>query len=422
MHSRDYLLQLGINKRVMNKAPRIDLNPSSADRWTTCTASPSFLFEHADKVQEQDTVYNQEGTTAHEVAAAFLQNRKPDEQNKWCCPVPIDAEMRWHAWNYAEFVTGLRKPGSTLLVEKKIPLFYMPARNAKVDAVVLNPNELHVIDFKYGEGIVVSPEQSLQAVIYAKCVIAAEKMTLGIDYPIFIHIYQPRGRAASNAPFHTWETTWGEIAEITSRIFDVADRILAQVYPVDGAADFDLQFSPSEKACQWCPAKGFCTERSRLLTDGIESLSNINTEPAKTLPPANTVSIEQLSKILKHGDNITKWIKDAQEYALACMKAGKKIPGFKLVTSRGGNRYWTNPVKAGKLLVANTILKPDEVYETNTIGPAAAEKLLGKARFSAELVNLISKPPGQPVIAPADDTREECLIDGKSEFFSLDQF
>ena len=64
-------------KHLKKRTPRIDLNPSSAERWTTCTASPKFIFDNWDKLPPHDTFYNQEGTTAHEVASALLQGFHP---------------------------------------------------------------------------------------------------------------------------------------------------------------------------------------------------------------------------------------------------------------------------------------------------------------------------------------------------------
>jgi len=155
---------------MAKKQPRLDLNPSSADRWTTCTASPRYILENWELVPEDtDTIFSQEGTTAHEVAAALLQGRKPNESSAYDCPVPIDKEMRWHAWNYFEYVTGLMSPGGVLLVEQKLPLWYMPSRNAKIDAAVSNPDSLHIVDLKYGAGVVVRTERNPQAVIYAAC-------------------------------------------------------------------------------------------------------------------------------------------------------------------------------------------------------------------------------------------------------------
>ncbi len=111
-----------------------------------------------------------------------------------------------------------------------------------------------------------------------------------------------------------------------------------------------------------------------------------------------------------------------QSYNKEQMVAGGKLPGFKLVLSRGGNRYWSDPIKAAKLLLESTILKRDEVIEEKVIGPAAVEKKLGKHKFSADLMNLIAKAPGSPCIAPEEDSRELIgVVDAESEFEALSE-
>ncbi len=394
--------------------PRIELNPSSADRWTTCTASPQFIFDNWSKIPPQDTAWSKEGTTAHEVAAALLEDRKPNPKE---CPTEITPEMRMHAWDYSEYVESLKEESNTVLIEQKFPLWYMPTRNAKIDVAVINPNHLHIVDYKYGEGVVVSPIDNLQGAIYARSVISKWNWVTRLatsQFKVTIHIYQPRGRSAAESPFHIWETTWGEIEEFTNQVYEAAALIQTQ-----RQTTFRLQFKPSEKACQWCPAKGFCSERQRLLTAEIEPLAVI-ADAAPVLPQPRTITVEQFAAILKHEPQIIKWLSDAKEYALSFMKGGGKIPGFKVVTSRGGNRYWTNPLAAAKHLIKSTILKREEIIEEKVIGPAAVEKLLGKNKFPVAVANLIAKPPGQPVIAAADDPRENALLDGATEFVNLD--
>lgn len=398
-------------KKLLAKKPRIDLNPSSADRWTTCTASPKYIFENWEKVPEQDRTFSDEGNTAHEVASALLQNRAVDPKN---CPVPVTAEMNLHGWEYMEFVEGLREEGGRIIVEQKLPLFYAESRNAIVDAAVINPNNLHIVDYKYGEGIIVSPVENLQATIYAKSVVWSGKtFTPYDDFPVSVTIYQPRTREGK--PFHTWQTTWGRIQEKAKDILDVATLIQLNR---PNREEYGLVFAPSEKACQFCPAKGFCTARPAELVKDLGMLEVIDDSPK---PSGNALTPQQLSAIVQHGDHIVKWIKDAQAYALQLMKAGGKIPGFKLVTSRGGNRYWSDEKQAAKYILEDTILKEDEVYEKKIIGPAGVEKLIGKGKFPKRVYNLIAKPPGKPVIAPESDDRDSCLIDGTREFSNLDQ-
>lgn len=385
----------------MKNKPRIDLNPSSADRWTTCTASPKFIFDNWDKLPEQDRTFADEGTTAHEVAAALLQGRKVDTE---ACPVPPTPEMHQHAWDYAEFVESKKEEGGKILVEQKLPLFYVEKRNAIVDAAVINPNGLHIVDYKYGEGIIVSPENNLQAIIYARCasrVFPVAPWRIPSSFVVSLTIYQPRTRG--NEPFHNWETTWGEIIRAAMEIKRVATEILEEG---------KLVFAPSEKACQWCPAKGFCEARQATLAKLVPT-GQLATAPG-------VLSMEQIVAVLQKGDDLIKWVKDVKAYALQFMRNGGKIPGHKLVLSRGGNRYWSDEKLAGKYLLADSMLTREEVYEESIIGPAAVEKLLGKGQFPKRVYNLISKPPGQPVIAPEDDPRDDCRIDAAQEFQKLD--
>jgi hypothetical protein len=398
----------------MNPEPRLDLMPSAADRWMPCAASPRFCLENADKIPaDSSSRFSKEGNTAHEVAAAFLQDREPDPANY---PTPIDEDMRWHAWNYMEYVNALRntdQPGMVkLFVEQKMPLYYYEGRNAVVDAAVLNPDSLHIVDYKYGEGIIVNPVENRQMTIYARQI--AGPLNLPLDFPVTLHIYQPRSRNAGGTPYHSWATTWGEIKRISDEIADHADVILINNRVKGG----QLPFVASEKTCQWCPAKGFCPERQKQLLEGIEALEVIDDKP-KSLPLANTISTEQIAAVLKHKSQIEKWLKDVEAYAVEQMKDGKAIPGYKLVLSRGGNRYWSDPEQAVKLLLESTILKRSEIVEEKIIGPAAVEKLLGKRKFSADVINLIAKPAGNPVIATEDDEREAYLLRAEDEFETL---
>lgn len=395
-------------------APRLDLMPSACDRWMVCAASPRFCLENAHLIPaDLSSKFSQEGTTAHEIAAAFLQDRAPDPKN---CPTPADAEMRMHAWEYAEYVLGLRTGGaglSKLIVEQKQGLWFYEGRNAVVDAAVINPDSLHIIDLKYGAGVAVSPERNYQTSIYARQIVHHEKLNLPLDFPVFSHIYQPRNRE-SDEPAKVWQTTWDEIKTITDEIADHA-----QVIQINNRTKSSfLQFAPSEKACRWCPAKSFCSARQAEMLDGIEALAIIDDEIQK-LPPVTALPVTQLAAVLKHKPSIEKWLKDAETYALARMLEGHTIPGSKVVLSKGGHRFWRDPKKAAELLVKTTVLKRAEVVEETTISPAAAEKLIGKKKFSAELTALIGKPAGSPTVAPSDDKRESCVLTGATEFTDL---
>lgn len=393
------------------RTPRLDLNPSAAARWVTCTASPRFILANADKLPPDDTKYNLEGTTAHEVGRALLTGEKPNPKE---CPTPITKEMHKHAWDYLEYVQGLGDGRE--FIEQKFPLWYNKERNGKVDVLKVVDGHTHVIDYKFGKGVIVDPFENLQGAIYARIalteVLAFGKIPEGklLEAPVTIHIYQPRGRGAEDSPFHVWETTWGEILEFTKQVTDAAELILS---------DGETRFAPSAKACQFCPAKGFCTARTSEFARDVEVLATVETGP-KHFPPPKAISAAQLAAVLQHGDAIKQWVDDAKEYALEYLKGGGTIEGFKLVLGRQGNRYWTDSERAATLLLESTHLRHEEVYETSVIGPGGAEKLLGKKALTLDLLNLIARSEGKPTIAPAADKRPAFGgIDPKLEFEGL---
>jgi hypothetical protein len=393
----------------MSKPPRLDLNPSSAARWVTCTASPRFILANADKLPPDDTFWNQEGTTAHEVAAALLEGRKPNLAE---CPTPITKEMHKHAWGYYEYVTDL---GGTPIVEQKFPLWYNKERNGKVDVVTISDGRVNIVDYKYGQGVIVDPFENLQGAIYARIVSKLVSAIPKLDgpltaVPVSIHIYQPRGRGAEDSPYHVWHTTWGEILEVTKQVDDAAKLILS---------DGETEFRPSDKACRFCPAKGFCTARTGEFQRDIEVLATVETGP-KHFPQVQAISVQQLAAVLQHGDAIKQWVDDAKEYALGFLKNGGKIEGWKLVQGRQGNRYWTDEEKAAKLLLEHSHLRENEVWEKSVVSPGGVEKLLGKKALTLDLLNLVARAEGKPTIAPVADKRPEFGgVDPKLEFEGL---
>jgi hypothetical protein len=81
------------------------------------------------------------------------------------------------------------------------------------------------------------------------------------------------------------------------------------------------------------------------------------------------------------------------------------VPGFKRVEGRK-NRAW----KAGaesqvKSLCASVGLAEDAYAPRSLVSPAQAEKLLKGYTKADDLADLIEKPKGEPVLAPASDKR-----------------
>lgn len=369
----------------MGKRDQIDVGASSAHRWSRCTASPKFIVDHAAELPEDSTVYADEGTQAHEVAAVLLDG-------KGVQPGTSD-EMLRHVMVYVDHVRSHQKPGSRLSIEKRIPLFYLNSRNGIVDAATQSPDALYIDDLKYGVGVSVEAEGNEQLAIYAESIIRQWELIteFGADFPVHLSIIQPRDR---NNPVavRTWNLTRRELSAFTTALGAKA----LQAIRGEG------EFAPSPEACKFCPAKGLCAAYA---TEGLVALP----EQARiiNLPDPGALSREQRIQVLKAKNVLRDWMDAVMVQEVSDLLAGAEPMGFKLVEGKA-NRTWVDTDAALKLL--NNHLTIDELRpRADLISPAQAEKALKGRELSTKFQNkfkgLITRPEGKPTLVPEDDKR-----------------
>lgn len=394
----------------MSEQPQLYLPPSGASCWTVCTAQPAYVRDHADQIPpDLSTKYSSEGDEAHEVCEALLKDE----------PVPpfAPADMVKHARRFADFCRSMVDPweGGQMIVEQKVPLFYMPQRNGKVDCGVLNlrAGEIHVLDMKYGIGIKVEAEGNKQVAIYARSMVEkmSKIMRLNMGTMVHMHIYQPRNGGAS-----TWSVKLLDLMEWTyNNIQQPVDDIMA---------GRNLRFAPSEDTCRFCPAKSFCSERASHLLDGFRDLDAQITQADLEKPPAmlrgDFLSDGELAYLKVHGNTIKRWIEEVHEYLDSRVATGKMLPGFKLVDGRG-QRFWKDERRAEELLKQK--LTAEQVTPSKLISPAQAEELLADVEKSTRYNNLfqelIGVQHGKPQLVPESDPRPHYGIRAASDFRDL---
>lgn len=150
-------------------------------------------------------------------------------------------------------------------------------------------------------------------------------------------------------------------------------------------------FKPSVNGCQWCRFSEQCAARTKtvnsVLAEELEDdfVLELTTEQL-------VVEYEKLPLLRQHIDKVEKAMS-------AALHSGKKVPGYKLVEGRPGNRAWKDAdaieVSHGDILKKEVLMSPTE-----------AAKVLSADEMAA-LEPFITRKPGAPCVATADDKRPE---------------
>lgn len=371
------------------------LSPSSASRWTSCSSSVGYIASNADRIpRDEGSVYAAEGTKAHDYAEEVLLGIRSLEE------VPED--FRPHIKVYVDECHSHHvAEGGSEYIEAKVPLFYKPEDTGTCDYGYITPEKLVIIDYKHGAGVLVRAEGNKQGAIYARSFVEDLDIMYNFadEFPVSIRIVQPRYRGED--PISIWETTVGELRDFTEPIEDAAEDIL------QGG---ETQFAPSEDACKWCPAKGFCVARMNKALDAIPDDLNIMSDDAPQKVSPQVMSDEVLLKFYQNSKFIQSCISDNQEYLEKLALAGKPIAGTKIVRGRQGNTVWKDEDAALKYLSGQK-LKLEERVSMKIITPTQAKKKLEEI-FKASPTKgknfdkLTTRSQGKKVLALESDKRE----------------
>lgn len=147
-------------------------------------------------------------------------------------------------------------------------------------------------------------------------------------------------------------------------------------------------FRPSVDGCQWCRFSEQCAARTKTVNSVLAE--ELEDDFALELTPEQLVAeYEKLPLLRQHIDKVEKAM-------AAALHSGKKVPGYKLVRGRDGNRSWTDP----EAVIAKF---GDKVMTKSIMTPTAALKFIPEE----ELKNFITRKPGAPCVTAADDERPE---------------
>ena len=374
------------------------LPASGAARWMACTPSARLEEQFPDTGSE----YAAEGTLAHSIAELKVRKKFVEPMgprtyhtrlNKLKKDPLYQDEMDRYTDDYLDYVfkVYLSYPSKPhVAVELKLDLSrYAPESFGTGDCIILGGDTLHVIDFKYGKGVVVSPEHNPQLMLYGLGALEAYGMLYNPTH-IVLTIFQPR---AEGDTVKEWEISRDDL--INWGTFTVRPA-------AEAAFAGKGEFKPGDW-CRFCRARATCRARAGVNT-ALEDFGSPNskTETGK-LPMPPLLTDAEVGDVLQRGINIEKWLSDLKEYALSAVLDGKEIPGWKAVEGRS-RREFDDITKAFNDLKAAGI---DEamLYERRPLTLAAVEKVLGKPKFAEIAGSHIIQQPGKPTLVPQSDKR-----------------
>jgi Protein of unknown function (DUF2800) len=301
--------------------------PSGAAAWLKCTG---WLHYNA-TMPRTSSAASDRGTRLHDEAANRLTMNvaSPD----------LSEDDEAIVAGYVDYVRSIFDslgPTAQLFVEQRVHL--NKDIWGTVDAFILSPGRVDVIDFKTGQHRVHARENA-QLGVYAAAILKSHSIP---PADVVLHVAQ-----SSLGHYDSWAIT-------TERVHNFSLIVETRVDDYLRAPEY----VPSAEACRWCRGAAVCRARAEYnLAEVVADFTTLNDSDIAALVP----------KL----DQIEAWVDAVRARAMELAECGA-LPGYSLEL-KPGNRQWADADAACKALEALGI-RP----KMSPVGIGAAEKVLGK--------------------------------------------
>ena len=345
---------------------------STAKRVINCPASvklvqqmpPKPSSEHADR-----------GTLLHNVIAELLEFDKKPEQ---CIGAQYKDQTLTQELIDEKIIPALEAldaidPDKTMeyMVETRVAFGdFLPNVFGSTDLLGRKGKRAIVLDWKFGDGVLVDSENNPQLLFYAAAAMrtpAAQWIFEGVEEIECIIVQPPAIRR--------WVTTPARVKEFERELL-YAVRLSSWPEPPMQEGDH----------CRWCAAKPICPR----MTGAVERALK-----GKLLE----MPAQQIAAQLHQADMIESYITDLRALAFEMLQNGVAVPGYKMVAKQS-RRQWVEKAKIEAWVDANNI---KDAYEPATIkSPAQLEKVLKKAKIEFPADMVVSVSSGDTLAADSD--------------------
>ena len=238
-----------------------------------------------------------------------------------------------------------------------------------------------VLDWKFGDGVIVEAEENPQGLFYAAAAMRTEttQWVFKDVTEVEIIIVQP-------FQIRRWVTT-------PERVRDF-ERELVRAVQLSSRADAPLEIGDW---CRFCTGKPICPKMNGAIDRAVHT-------------KLEALSPDQIAQALALTDKLEPYINDVRRLAQERLEKNMPVPGYKLVPKQS-RRQWVNEDKAAMAL-ADVGLTSAEMHKLELLSPAQMEKVLKKRKMALPDDLVVSVSSGN-TIAPESDPRPAAVIIGQ---------
>ena len=352
---------------------------STAKRVINCPGSVALV---AKTPPQPSSKYADEGTLLHEAVSSVLMGlTENDVIGTVYEGQTLTQELYNEKITVALDLLNVIDPDKALVYEVETKVGFgdvLPGVFGSTDLVGRMGDRAIVLDWKFGDGVIVDAEENAQLMFYAAAAMRTETLSWAFDGATEIEcvIVQP-------PVIRRWVTTPERIKQF--------EQTLVQAVKESQYPDAVLHTGDH---CRWCAAKPVCPQMTGAVDRAL-------------LVQLKEIDVDTLGRYLKNADLLEDWIKDLRGLALQLLEKDLPVPGYKLVAKRG-TRQWVNEAEAEAVLMQLGI----DPIKQELISPAQAEKELKKSKTALPDV-LVKSVSSGTTLASEDDPRPSVLQIGQ---------
>lgn len=336
---------------------------SSAKRLMSCPGSRALV---AQMPRSPSSSYAEEGSRLHEAMHMILSHGYKVEDY-------ADNGKLIHAMNALNDIDP--KGDLEFVTEAQVDFGdFLPGVYGSCDLIGRVHNRAVILDWKFGDGVIVEAEENYQLLFYAAAAMRTDKAKW-----VFENVTEVELIIVQPPYLKTWTTTLERVREFEQDLY----RAVKQSFEPDAPMN-------AGDHCRWCAAKPVCP----LLTGQIERA---------VATQVKSIDVEKLSHALEIAETAKKWAAAVEKLAQETMENNRAVPGWKLVPKRP-TRQWVSEQQA---LAAFEQMGFNPKTLTALKSPAQIEKIVKKIPEG-----LVAAVSSGNTIAPESDPRPEVLTIG----------